>query len=577
MTKRQHLSADKLKDIAKLILGGLNNTQIGARVGVSRFTVSHIKERLFKADICSRYSLELLSNQQLVDICYLASGTDNGTQEEHVSRSEFMPDFLEMAVDRLERHMSKQFYYFNYMENCIANKWHYLSRSQFYHYLKKAEDELFAKTADPVFIMDKTYGLSCEIDFAGKKCALTLPGGVKTDFNVFVIVWSASCYVFARFVERQTTEATCIAISAAFKHFNCLPQEIIPDNAKAWVEDHSIISEPIINKSFEDFMSRFDVFVHPTSPRAPTHKSRVEYAVRLITERVINNYDSDTPRSLEEHNHLLQDLIEKRINQAQLRGDLEQNRAYLFEHCEKPKARAMISTIPQFAHIYILKVPRNYHITFGTNKYSVPYTYIGQVVTVRVYENILTISCDDRLIATHPINFAQNNSVNTIRAHMPENHKAVQDERKYLKIEQALDEAFNLSKNLHSYCSWKNKQKNGHALKACVAAINFYKGSANTELADKTFMKIMQMEPAVRNITNLVQIYKQMVSESLKPREDDIADIACTAEEPVINEPRSYKASEQGNLTFSVDDDGVLRNSRDVAMARKLGKAQENK
>ena len=306
MSKGKTLNSEDIKNIARLSYSGLNKTAIGLRLGFSRFTVAHILNKLYASDIVSEEVLKEKKGQELIDICYSSKSQDGLNDDKHkeayITRSNNYPNFDDIALDRLITRENKQYYYFEYLDACITNNHPTLSRSAFYSMLLRAEKRLKLKSDDPIMIIDKPYGFSCEIDFAGTKINVTMPGDKVVTLNVFLAVWSASCYTFGSFVQRQSTQATCSALSRAFILWDCTPHEIIPDNAKAWVDDCSEIGDPVINKSFEDYLNQFDVFINPASPRSPTHKSRVEYAVRLVTERILTRYDTKTPRTLQEHN-----------------------------------------------------------------------------------------------------------------------------------------------------------------------------------------------------------------------------------------------------------------------------------
>ncbi|PWQ83567.1 IS21 family transposase, partial [Enterococcus faecium] len=49
------------------------------------------------------------------------------------------------------------------------------------------------------------------------------------------------------------------------------------------------------------------------------------------------------------------------------------------------------------------KVNRDYHIEIATVKYSVPHTFAGRHVDVKITGDRLTVMCDGDIIATHTV------------------------------------------------------------------------------------------------------------------------------------------------------------------------------
>ena len=503
MSQGKTLNSEQIRTIARLTFAGFTKSAIGIRERISRITVAHIQRRLFKANVVSENILKSKSNQELLYICYGSTSSnsmnDDAKKVACISRSEHQPDFEEIALDRIITRENKQFYYFRYIDECSFSSVTPITRSSFYRLLKDAEDKLKIQSKDPVMIIDKPYGVSCEIDFAGTKLELTLTGGIKETFSVFVATWSASCYTFGCFVQRQSTEATCNALANAFQRWGCLPHEIIPDNAKAWVEDCSVHGESVTNRSFNDYLSQFGVFISPASPRSPTHKSRVEFAVRLLTERVISKYDTKQELNLQEHNICLQKMIDKYINQAPFHKDPNTTREFLFEHCEKSHARAMINVIPSYAVVSYAKVRRNYHIEHNGKLYSVPYKYINHTVTVKEYENSLSIYCDSKLIATHAKLKDSDAKNSTQHDHMPENHQKVIEKRKYRTIDDVLSEAQRLSHELYTYCKYKSEHTRSAPLKSCLSVLNMYIHSSNKAILSEVLNEVMKMPDDYRN------------------------------------------------------------------------------
>jgi transposase len=51
--------------------------------------------------------------------------------------------------------------------------------------------------------------------------------------------------------------------------------------------------------------------------------------------------------------------------------------------------------------VFTKEVPPNFHLTYQTNRYSVPWTLVGQVVTVRVCESFVRVFYNERQVTAH--------------------------------------------------------------------------------------------------------------------------------------------------------------------------------
>lgn len=198
-------------------------------------------------------------------------------------------------------------------------------------------------------------------------------------------------------------------------------------------------------------MEQFDVFVTPANYRSPRQKAHVEYANRFVKERVLPRIDTSSPLSLEKYNFILQQKVDELINKAPLNGDKLRTREYLFLNYEKPAASTLVSPIPEFAYVSQVKVPKDYHVTIDAKKYSVPFTYIGYVITVKKYANSIVMYCNNNIIASHSI--CDDSEVrHTLTEHMPTNHIYQAKSRKYKTPEDIFNKAQELNSHLLEYC-----------------------------------------------------------------------------------------------------------------------------
>lgn len=111
----------------------------------------------------------------------------------------------------------------------------------------------------------------------------------------------------------------------------------------------------------------------------------------------------------------------------------EGSRTEVFMNCEKEMLREL-PAIPYeiCTWLYDHKVSLDFHVSFKTNKYSVPYQYVGKKVDIKVNSNSLEIFHEHSRIAIHPkLPDYMKYKYSTIEDHMPDAFQKVEwdDER----------------------------------------------------------------------------------------------------------------------------------------------------
>ena len=111
----------------------------------------------------------------------------------------------------------------------------------------------------------------------------------------------------------------------------------------------------------------------------------------------------------------------------------EGSRTEVFINCEKEMLRKLPSIPYEICTwLYDHKVSLDFHVSFKTNKYSVPYQYVGKKVDIKVNSNSLEIFYNHSRIAIHPrLPDYMKYKYSTIDDHMPDSFQKVEwdDER----------------------------------------------------------------------------------------------------------------------------------------------------
>ncbi|MBQ2382115.1 MAG: DDE-type integrase/transposase/recombinase [Succinivibrio sp.] len=176
------------------------------------------------------------------------------------------------------------------------------------------------KGPDVTMHREHAYGDKLQLDWCGDTFKIKGPQNQELKYSVMVLTWSASCYVYAVFVPDQTTKSTIEGIKSVFTYFDCLPNQLVIDNAKQMVTIHKTGRDAIFNLSFDLFMRKCGVPVNANNPRRPNEKTQVEQAVNLVQSRCLTRMRGKF-LLLDEANIMLTNFVEEYINKAHFRGN----------------------------------------------------------------------------------------------------------------------------------------------------------------------------------------------------------------------------------------------------------------
>lgn len=260
-------------------------------------------------------------------------------------------------------------------------------------------------------------GEACFVDFAGKTMTVSPSTGEPAfQAQIFVAVLGASGHVFVRAVRSQTISDWLECNIQMFEAWGGTTQSIVCDNLRAAVQRASM-QDPEINGTYADCMSHYGVRVAPTRPRKPRDKGRVEQGVLHTTRRVLFELRNRQFDSLAELNRSIDELV-RRINLKEMR-QYGVSRQHLFDTVEK----AALASLPKERWIYcefrLTRVGSDFHVKFGDQWYSVPYTCVGQKVEIRATAYMIAISLKGKRVASHTRSFAPGEKITDPQHYSP--------------------------------------------------------------------------------------------------------------------------------------------------------------
>lgn len=269
-------------------------------------------------------------------------------------------------------------------------------------------------------------GHTMQVDWAGQKMVLLDPiTGKKTRVSIFVASLPYSGMVFACGYANERQPNWLDGHQRTFEYLGGVTQVVIPDNtstASNQIATGDRARE--VNQAYEEFLAYYNTAAVPTRSAAPRDKGHVEAGVKVVTHEVIDFLADRRFASLDELNAAISHRVEVINDRTPFRGDQDRSRRVLFEEHERHELLAL----PQQAWRPVVwrksKVNRDYHIEIATVKYSVPYTYAGQTVDVRIVGEYLAVMAAGEIVAEHSIPDAKHVFI-TDADHAPAQHRTM--------------------------------------------------------------------------------------------------------------------------------------------------------
>ena len=242
-----------------------------------------------------------------------------------------------------------------------------------------------------VFILQEPKeGARAEFDWGAVNLTI---GGICKDYSLASIVLPYSLYRFCRLYQRETQQDVIHAHIEFFKEIDAVPHEFFYDRM-ATVYDSK---QKKINERFMEFSMLYGVTPCVCNPRSPQEKGTDEESIGYIRKAVFSEKTSF--ETLNEANDWLRTRLTTINNQPVYRRDLVPS-----EGLKREREHMRQLPVLEYSN-YELKRCRISRYSFAacdTNRYSVPDTYRGRDITLKVQINTIELLDGDAVIATHP-------------------------------------------------------------------------------------------------------------------------------------------------------------------------------
>lgn len=223
--------------------------------------------------------------------------------------------------------------------------------------------------------------------------------------HAFVMVLCYSRKIYVEFTRSEKFEDFIRCHDRAFKFFGGVTQECWYDNlASAVTERMGKLVR--FNARFQSYLGHYGVTPYACNPASGNEKGRVEDGVKYIR----SSFWPD--RQFRDFADLQAQCVDWVHHVANCREHETTRRIpeLVFEHEEKTHLLGLNPHPIETDEVLSKEVPPQFHLTYETNQYSVPWTLVGMVVTlriddqqVRIYYGGKPIACHDRHYGKHKI------------------------------------------------------------------------------------------------------------------------------------------------------------------------------
>jgi len=397
----ERISMRKIKEVLRLRFGiGLSCSQVARSLKIGKTTVGEYETR-FEASGLSWPLAQDMDDAALEALFFRKEPKENPRPAiplEYLTKEMKRPNVTLLLLWEEYKKAHPDGYQYSQFSKLYRDYQKTLSVSM--HQDHKAGEKLFVDFSDGLWIRDVATGTLIPV-------------------RLFVAVWGASSYLFARATQGEDLRSWIDAHIKCFEFFGCVPKAVIPDNLKAAVTK-ACRYEPDLNPTYADLAAHYGFCVFPARPYRPKDKAKVENGVLLAKRWIVARLRNRVFENLADLNQAIEELVIA-FNDRLMRK-LCTSRKVLFLELDRPHASAMPEHVFEFAQWKKVRVSVNYHIEFEKHFYSVPYTLIHRELELRATLTLVQIYKDGQRIYSHPRSF-QRFGYTTHKGHMPPSHQ----------------------------------------------------------------------------------------------------------------------------------------------------------
>ena len=395
------------RDILRLKSLGYSNTDIAASVHNARNTVSQV---LSLADAL-QISWPLGNDVTDADLQSLLYPNRKKHDEDRL-----IPDYPKIHRELAYKGVTLTLLWTEYCAEAeAAGKKPYMS-TQFGDLYRK-----WAKITKATLRITRKPGDMMEVDWAGATINIYDPAtGFVTPAYLFVSVLSCSLYVYAEVCPNMREESFINCHIHAYEYYGGVTRLLIPDNLKTGVTKNTRF-ETVIPRAYREMSDHYGTAIVPARPKEPDDKPNAEGSVKYATTWILAALRNEHFFSIEEARRAVAEKLEE-LNERPFQKRVG-NRRLAYENEEKEFMQPL-PVVPYEPAVWsTVKVQRDYLITDGLNKYTVPFDLIGEHVDVRTTSDSVEVFFHGSRVAAHVRRKKAQRDPVRVTEHMPPEHQ----------------------------------------------------------------------------------------------------------------------------------------------------------
>ena len=243
------------------------------------------------------------------------------------------------------------------------------------------------------------------LEFAAGECAQVdwgqygsvAVGSTRRRLSFFLMVLCYSRMLYLEFTLSEAMDHFLSCHRRAFEFFGGVPQKIMIDNLKVGVVRHPTGQKALFNPRYLDFAAHYGFQPVACNVRKGNEKGRVENGVGYVKKNFLNGLDIPAFAAV---NPAARQWLDTVAN-VRLHGETRCKPLERFAQ-EKPLLRPLPAMPYDCAVIRATGANGCCRIVLDTNRYTVPFLYASQKLTLKLYPDQLLVYHHEKLIATHP-------------------------------------------------------------------------------------------------------------------------------------------------------------------------------
>jgi len=244
-------------------------------------------------------------------------------------------------------------------------------------------------------------GSQLQIDYAKVGTINDPLTGKRKTVYAFIGTLSYSRYKYVEFVFSQNQQSFVNSHIKMFNFFGGIPKVIVLDNLKSGVIKPDLYNL-IINKSYAEMAEYYDCFINPCRVAAPKDKGIVERDVQTVREQFKKLKAINNNLTISEANKTILDWI-RNIYGLRPHGTTNLKPFEEYIKVEHPALQTLPAEVFEAALWKEAVVHPDHYIQVNKKAYSIPHSYVGKKVMVKVTSNLVSVFYNEQLIKQHTI------------------------------------------------------------------------------------------------------------------------------------------------------------------------------